>query len=223
MIACSGEFDVVGEPFIDLYKRALISAEKRQLVLADFKQVCDDLLARSLTKPVFVKDMGYHAIPFINDDFIKSVNNTFLIRDPNLSIPSLYKMRADYAEKETGFEGQYELFKRVCDVTGEVPFVVDGELLKKFSEAIVNDYFSYIGQQMPTGILSWPVGSRDDWAGREPWHVDAINSQGFEDFSAPEKIDKLPLKVMKSIERNMFYYQEMYKNIDILVEPNKDG
>ena len=52
-------------------------------------------------------------------------------------------MRAGYAENETGLKGQYELFKRVCDVTGDAPYVfdgsyvldgpyvLDGELLKK--------------------------------------------------------------------------------------------
>jgi hypothetical protein len=34
---------------------------------------------------------------------------------------------------------------------------------------------------MPSGVLDWHPGSRDEWKGRESWHIDAINSSGFVD------------------------------------------
>jgi len=149
MMSCSNPFKVVGEPFIDLYKRSLLPANDRLALQQEFQKTCEGFLKQSLAGPVFIKDMAYHANPFITDNFIQSVNNTFLIRNPKLSIPSLYKMRADFAEAETGFEGQYKLFQRIRELTGRVPYVLDGELLKEFSYPIVSSYFEYIGHKMP--------------------------------------------------------------------------
>ena len=215
MKACSKQFKVVGEPFIDLYKRSLLSSKDSLLVQQEFEKVCDGLLVQSSAEPIFVKDMAYHAYPFITDNFIKSVNNTFLIRDPRLSIPSLYKMRENFAEAETGFEGQYQLFQRIQDVTGRTPYVLDGEQLKKSADLIVSDYFKYIGQKMPRDILNWQSGSRGDWIGRESWHIDAINSQGFEKSNKKINTEGLPQKVTESIDRNMYFYQQMVKQISI--------
>lgn len=212
---CSGQFTVISEPFIDLYKRSLLSSEERLAMQAELRNTCETLLYQSRVKQIFVKEMAYHANPFLRSTFIRSVNNTFLIRDPKLSIPSLYKMRADYAERETGFEGQFELFQRVRDITGKAPFVLDGEQLKKSAELIVPDYFQYIGQEMPADILSWSAGSRADWVGRESWHLDAINSEGFESTASKIDFDQLPQKVLKSIDRSMFYYEKMHDQISI--------
>jgi len=213
MMSCSRQFKVVGEPFIDLYKRSLLLANDPLTMQQKFEDVCEELLTQSMTEPVFVKDMAYHAYPFITDNFIQSVNNTFLIRDPRLSIPSLYKMRANFAEAETGFEGQYKLFQRIQDVTGRTPYVLDGERLKQSADLIISDYFKYIGQKMPRDILSWQAGSRDDWVGRESWHIEAINSQGYEKSDNKINIKEMPQKVIESIERNMYFYQQMYMQI----------
>lgn len=218
MMSCSNQFRVMGEPFIDLYKRSLLSPDELLTETKAFDKTCEALLAQSQAEPVFVKDMAYHAYPFITERFIQSVNNTFLIRDPRLSIPSLFRMRADFAEEETGFEGQYKLFQKISEVTGEAPYVLDGELLKKSSDFIVSDYFRYIGQEMPSDILSWPSGSRDDWIGRESWHLEAIDSQGFDSASKGINLDGLPNKVLESIDRNMFFYRQMYKHISIQAE-----
>jgi hypothetical protein len=212
---CSGQFTVISEPFIDVYKSSLVSGEECIMAGAKLRSICETLLCQSRVKPIFVKDMAYHANPFLSDTFIQSVNNTFMIRDPKLSIPSLYKMRANYAERETGFEGQFELFQRIQNITGNAPFVIDGEQLKNTAESIVRDYFRYIGHEMPADILIWPAGSRDDWVGRESWHLEAINSNGFKPATSSVDFDRLPPKVLDSIERNMPYYQEMYKQISI--------
>lgn len=209
---CSGRFKVVGEPFIDMYKRSLVSDEDFLAAQLELREACASLLSQSLGKPTFVKDMAYHASPFLTNDFIKSVNNTFLIRDPKFSIPSLYRMRKDFAEAETGFKGQYELFMRIRDLTG-TSFIIDGEQLKKRSEIIVPSYFRYINQKMPVDILNWSSGSRNDWIGRESWHLDAINSEGFQNTTPNADLDQLPQRVLDSIDRNMFYYDEMHKHL----------
>jgi len=185
MIWNSGEFEVVSEPFLDLYKQSLLSDEDRAEVKTKIRAICDELLMRSEHRPIFVKDMAYHAEQFICDDFIRRTNHAFLIRNPKLSIPSLYEMRADYEEVQTGFEGQLALFERIHNLTGS----------------------------MPKGILSWPAGSLKAWAKRESWHLKAINSTGFERKLRPTKPTQLPEKVAASIDRNMDFYNALCENI----------
>ncbi|MFT5135122.1 MAG: hypothetical protein ACI9XU_000828 [Arenicella sp.] len=184
----------------------------------ELRAACATLLSQSRDKPTFVKDMAYHASPFLTDDFIKSVNNTFLIRDPRFSIPFMYRMREDFSEVETGFRGRYKLFQRIRDLTGKSPFIVDGEQLKIQSELIVPNYFRYINQKMAAYILTWSCGSLKDWLGRETWHIDAINSKGFEKTATNPDFEQLPQKVLDSIDRNMFYFDDIYKHL--LIQKN---
>lgn len=203
----SGMFNVHGEPFIDLYKRSLISCAERRRVEAEFSEVCLNFQAECNLQPVFVKDMAYHANQFLADEFICSVTNTFLIRHPKYSIPSLYRMRPDFDESQTGFEGQYALFNRIIDVTGKPAHVIDAEELKRNPETTISGYFQYIGFTMPKGVLTWKQGTRNDWAERESWHVDAINSVGFENKATIDPTEELPGRVLELIDRNLPYYE----------------
>ena len=66
---------------------------------------------------------------------------------------------------------------------------------------------------MPRDILSWQSGSRADWVGRESWYIEAINSQRYENSDKKINIEEMPQKVIESIERNMYFYQQMVKHI----------
>ncbi len=214
MIWSSGQFEVISEPFLELYKRSLVSEDDCRWVEQEISRICDSLLKQSRTRKVFVKDMGYHAEPFISDDFIRSVNNVFLIRNPRLTIPSLYKMRNGYAESETGFEGQLNLFRRIRDATGKTPLVIDGEALKMYPDKIVRSFYDHIGEEVPPNILSWPKGSRKAWADRESWHIDAINSQGFQRIRSRINLDDFPNKVKMSVDHNTRFYEEMFLYVE---------
>ena len=210
---CSGQFNVLSEPFLDLYKQSSRSPDDHQIVMAEIRALCDALLNAEETQPIFVKEMGYHAEAFVTDSFLRAVNNTFLIRDPSLSIPSLYKMRADYAEAQAGFEGQLRLLRRVAKLTGESPLVFDGEDLRTSAEPLVRQFFAHIGEDMPPNILRWPAGSREEWADRESWHTHAISSEGFETTVSETNLPELPERVVRSIERNRPHYDELKRYV----------
>ncbi len=214
MIWCSGQFEVISEPFLELYKKSVVSKKDFREVEIEISEICERLLDQSQTKKIFVKDMGYHAESFISDDFIRSVNNVFLIRNPRLTIPSLFKMRNDYAENEAGFKGQLKLLKRTHELSGSAPLVIDGEALKLHPDKIVRSFFDHIGEAIPPDILSWPKGSRKAWSDRESWHVDAINSEGFERIRSQVDLDDFPNKVKMSIDRNIGFYDEMFQYVE---------
>jgi hypothetical protein len=213
MMANSKQFNVVGEPFIDFYKQGLLSADDFLKAQTNFNDTFASLLHSSLGQTVFVKDMAYHATEFISDSHIISAKHTFLIRNPQLSIPSLYKMRNNFQANEVGFEGQYKLFKRVLELTKTKPFVMDAEILIKSPQNTVKGFFDFMGHPMPDDILDWQPGSRKDWEGRESWHIDAINSSGFTDGKTDVNLRDLPSRVTKIILKNMPYYNLMREKL----------
>ena len=144
--------------------------------------------------------MAYHDTLTILDNQILSAKHTFLIRHSNLSIPSLYKMRENFHENETGFKGQRTLFKKIYKLTGKKPFITDAERLITSPIKTVSRFFDSIDDTMPKDVLDWQPGYRDDWKGRESWHIDAINSCGFMDTKRDVKAEQLPPCIDKIIQ-----------------------
>ncbi len=210
-MAHSGLFAVHGEPFIDIYKQGLRSDKEFQSASRAFDLGYAKLLSAAQRQYLFVKDMAYHAAPFISDDHIRSAIHTFLVRDPRYSIPSLFRMRPDYSEDQPGFSGMVTLYDRIAAIQQVQPLVIDADSLIAQPEESMRRYFDYIGVPLPdtNRLLQWPKGSREEWQGRESWHIDAINSQSF--VRKYETIDPklLPEKVIRSIELNLPHYQYM--------------
>jgi hypothetical protein len=206
MMAGTEQFKVIGEPFIDIYKQGIKSQQDFTIAKQSFDKKFAVLLSNSIHQPLFVKDMGYHAIPFISDEQIKAARHAFLIRDPGLSIPSLYKMRQDFHENEAGFDGQVALYKKIYKLSSNSPHVFDAEILAASPHKTVSDYFQSINAPMPKSVLNWQAGSRSDWQGRESWHVDAINSNTF--FHSQKNIDEslMPIRVKEIIKQNLPHY-----------------
>jgi hypothetical protein len=213
MMGNTGQFNVISEPFIDIYKQGIISPNDFESAQAQFNTFFDSLRHNNQCQPIFVKDMAYHATPFILDRQIKSAKHTFLIRDPSLSIPSLYRMRGDFHENETGFEGQRVLFDKIHRVTGIKPFIINADQLIQTPAQVVKQYFAYIDHRMPSHALTWESGARDNWKGREPWHIDAINSRGFTDNKRSINREKMPPRVEALIKQNMSYYEYMCEQL----------
>lgn len=206
---CSDRFTVVSEPFIDLYKNCIRSPDRRDAVKYRVNEICDELLKLSQSRPVFVNEMAYHAEPFVDDAFLSRINNSFLTRDPRLSIPSLYRMRKTYTDEQTGFEGQLKLFNRSCELKHGSPLVFDGERLRANPRAQILEFFEHIREGFSEAYLAWPKGSRPKWSDREAWHTQAIDSVGFEPPVSDVSSGNLPRKVEASIERYVPYYEQI--------------
>lgn len=206
MMASTSQFKVFGEPFIDIYKQGIKSHRDFAIAKRRFDATFNDMLNDSIQEPVFVKDMGYHASPFIGDKQIMAAHHAFLIRDPRLSIPSLYKMRENFHKNEAGFDGQVALYKKIQKLTGKRPHVFDAEILAESPHKTVSNYFESIDVDMPKSVLNWQIGSRPDWQGRESWHIDAINSTAF--FRSKKTIDEslIPTWVKAIINSNLPHY-----------------
>jgi hypothetical protein len=67
MMANTGQFNVIGEPFIDIYKQGIISVNDFDSAQTQFNTFFDSLSNNNQPQLIFVKDMAYHATPFILD------------------------------------------------------------------------------------------------------------------------------------------------------------
>lgn len=82
-------------------------------------------------------------------------------------------------------------------------------MLRTRPEIVVAEYFRDIGYEQPSDILCWSKGTRTDWQGRESWHVDAINSQGFDPVTKNIDLSGLPNEILRSIAENRDFYKRM--------------
>jgi hypothetical protein len=209
MVEKRGDFIVLGEPYCNCYLKtagvSVSNGDSAQL----FSQVTDDVLKLSSTSRVFVKEMAHHVVGYIADEVFERGENTFLIRDPRLSIPSLYTIQNYYSEKDTGFDSQLALFEKTRIRTGRVPVVIDGEALRQDPVRVVTAYFEALGLDPMLDALNWNKGGRSDWAGREEWHTAAGNSTGFAPPACEPDLDRFPLRVRQTIERCLPIYEHL--------------
>ena len=153
-----------------------------------YAQVERSLRAAAATRPVFVKDFPQYAEHLMDAAWLGQFTHTFLIRDPAKVLSSLarsYEKSAatdGFTEQEIGFFELESLFHRVCDLTGQVPFVMDSDDLLERPHAMVAAYCAAIGRPFMAEALSWEPGARDEvvWydGDAEAWHGSLKNSDG---------------------------------------------
>ena len=181
-------------------------------------------------KKVFVKDMAIHVVrpnyklhpenpTVLPIDFLKRCTHTFIIRTPEKSVPSFYRMyvktNMDFILEDIGYSKMQVLFNFLTELTGFRPALVDANdliaepaaIMRMYCESGIDDLFE------PT-MLEWKaerVPAFDKWAG---WHDDAQQSTGFNRIQTPkdntEKI-VLPDHVKQLIEESMPVYNTLYQ------------
>ena len=73
----------------------------------------------------FQKQMTHHLLPDVGREWLASVMNCFLIRDPRDVIVSYVKKREDPTLEDLGFVQQAEIFNLVCARTDAPPPVIE--------------------------------------------------------------------------------------------------
>jgi hypothetical protein len=104
-----GDFAVIHEPFsYFFYAKEQAAAAVGMNVDPDHPQDFDDILALIRTEaekaPVFFKDMGYHVSLRADPAFFGQFVNTFIIRDPAITLVSHYKLNPDFTLVEAGYD-----------------------------------------------------------------------------------------------------------------------
>jgi len=212
-----GDFDVLHEPFSLVYyyieKRAYgAHMHPDSKAPKSWEEAVAFVVSRAKKRPVFFKDMSYHVIHHADENFLKNFTNTFLIRDPEPTLLSHYRMNPDFTFEESGYETTYKLFEMAQKVEGKTPVVIDATDLENDPERIVKDYCESCSIPYIPEALHWKPGEIKAWSVWKEWHIDAMESNGFvkqmEKFNFT--LDIAP-KLREFYQKSLPFYEKMYE------------
>lgn len=180
-----------------------------------FASVWGDLQADATDNAVFIKDFPHYVDHMDDDAFLQAFRHSFLIRDPAKVLTSMYKHWPDFEIEESGFEGQYRLFNRLCDTLGSAPPVIDSDDLLEDPHGVVAGYCSAVGIPFIAEALSWEPGDRDEvsWYDGGSWHANLRGSDGLK--PQPRRyidIADAPPHVQKMHETVLPMYQTLHQH-----------
>jgi hypothetical protein len=175
---------VVDEPFYGYYLSIRpVGHPGREEIVATMETnprlIVESLLSEIERPVLFIKNMAHHLID-IEDRFLRSVRNVFLIRHPRQLIASFAQVIPEPTMNDIGITKQHELYEQARSY-GEEPLVLDsGELLRD-PEAILRKLCAALGIPFTGAMLSWepgPIPEDGIWA--KYWYGNVHRSRGFE-------------------------------------------
>ncbi len=187
--------EVVDEPLYAWYlAHTGLDHPARELVIsageADWRRV-----VASLTEPwpdgpalQYQKHMAQHLVPDLPRDWIGSLRNVLLIRDPAEVVSSYVRSRASVTPDDIGVLQQLELRELLGD---DVP-VIDAADFLRDPTAHLRWLCDYAGVDFLPAMLSWPPGPRESDGVWAPYWYDAVlASTGFEPYR-PRAVELTP-------------------------------
>jgi hypothetical protein len=178
---------VVDEPFYAAYlqETGLKHPLYQEIIndgVIDYQAVVDYCIGEVPDeKQVFYqKHMTHHMIPEFDREWIAKVTNVFLIRDPLRVIASYNIKRENPSLADIGVVEQLEIFDLVCEMTGDIPIVVDSADILANPELMLKKLCTSIGLEFDPQMLSWAAGPKlfdGIWA--KHWYGSVWESTGF--------------------------------------------
>jgi hypothetical protein len=178
--------EVVDEPLYAWYlaHTGLDHPGRDQVIAAgetDWRRVVSSLTDPWPDGPVlqYQKHMAQHLVPELPRDWIGSLRNVLLIRDPAEVVSSYLRSRATVAPDDIGILQQLELLVQLGD---EVPVIDSADFLRD-PETYLRWLCAYAGVEFLASMLTWPPGPRDSdgvWA--PYWYAAVQRSTGFEPY-----------------------------------------
>jgi len=187
MISERGDHVVFDEPFSRSYyygpdRRSARYTET--IPHSSAEEVLAEIEEAALDRPVFVKDMAYHAAKLLGPDLLQRFENCFLVRDPAATLRSLARTWPDFTDDECGWAHLGEA-ARITESLGQRGVVLDAELLCRDTAAVVEEWCEQMGLEYDPDALSWEPGMRPEWELWSDWHASSARSTGFRELRKP--------------------------------------
>lgn len=191
---------VIDEPFYAAYL-ALSGSEHpmRAEVLASQANDWRDVAALLLGpvpggKPIwYQKLMTHHMLPSFGREWMRSMRNAFLIRDPRFVLGSYTRIRdqGTVTLADIGIVQQRELFEREAERLGAAPPVVEGADVLADPPRMLARLCAALGIPYTDAMLRWSPGRRDtDGVWAPAWYSAVESSTGF--AAAPAAAARVP-------------------------------
>jgi Sulfotransferase domain len=199
---------VVDEPLYGFYlDRTQLDHPGRDEVIAAMGSDWEPVVAE-LTAPVdgiyYQKHMTHHLLPELPRDWIGSLANVLLIRDPAEVVASYTRERANVVATDIGLVAQVELYDQL---DGDVPVIDSADFLRD-PESYLRWLCSYVGVEFTDAMLEWPAGPRDSdgvWA--KYWYDAVAASTGFAPYR-PREVS-LTGAALAAAEESRPYYERL--------------
>ena len=211
---------VIDEPFYGYYlklTRIIHPGRKRIMnsMTNDINEVTKALLGQNHgDQIIFVKNMAHHLVN-IDNQFLKSVKNVFLIRNPEELLVSFSKVIKDPTLDDIGLKKSWELYNQLTEIGGK-PVVIDsGELLKD-PDLMLEKLCKSINISFNPSMLTWPAGARkEDGVWSDYWYHNVHKSTGF--IKSDPKQVEVSQELQAVCDEARPYYNELF---DISIKYN---
>jgi hypothetical protein len=202
---------VVDEPFYACYlSKTNVSHPGKEKVLAtqssDENKVKRDLFQVHERPILFIKNMAHH-IEVLDDTFLSTCINVFLIRNPKQIIASYAEVIDNPDMRDIGIEYQYRLFEKQ---KSHNPIVIDSGLVLENPESILRQMCARAGINFEMEMLHWPAGPKPyDGAWAPYWYSNVHLSTGFEKQFTRER--PLPDRLLALSRKATEYYEQLFQ------------
>ena len=154
----------------------------------------------------YQKHMTHHLVPRLPRDWIPSLTNVLLIRDPAEVVASYVRSRADVVAEDIGLVQQTELY----DQLGAGVPVIDAADFLREPETYLRWLCDYIGVDFTDRMLHWPPGPRaSDGIWAPHWYSAVVASTGFEPYR-PRQLD-LTGSALEAARRSRPHYERLHQ------------
>jgi len=208
--------DVMDEPFYGAYlaETGLDHPMRAEILAAhavDFSEISLDCATRSDASIIYQKHMCQHMIPEAPLDWMRDCRHAFLIRPPSEVATSFSTKYQNLTAEDLGFRRQAELFDHVCQMTGEIPPVVEARAVLEAPEAMLSALCAALDVPFDPAMLNWQAGPRDSdgiWASH--WYHSVIGSTRFAD---PRPIAPCPDALAGIVAECQPFYEHLHQHL----------
>lgn len=159
----------------------------------------------------YQKHMTLHLLPDLQRDWLKSLTNCFLIREPEAVISSYAAIRSEATLEDIGFIQQTALFDEVMSITSATPIVIDSREFLLNPEAMLEALCDRLDIRFDPSMLGWRAGPRDsDGVWGKYWYDSVWQSTGFAPYR--DKNYDLAGKDHKIAQQARPYYEKLYQH-----------
>ncbi len=172
---------ILDEPFYAAYLNATGALHPMREDILASQPTDPDVVVETLVHPnrgkkpiVYQKHMTHHILPDYSLDWMKTVRNVFLIRDPRRILASYLNKRAKVGFEDLGFAEQIRLFE-FCMGAELDPIVLDSDDLLRDPGGVLRALCTALGIEFQRQMLEWPKGPRkEDGVWARHWY-DAVH------------------------------------------------
>jgi hypothetical protein len=207
---------VIDEPFYAFYlARTKKAHPMANQVMSegerDWRKVVASLTRESLpngARVFYQKQMTHHLLPEVEWEWLLSLTNCFLIRDPAQVIASYLKKNDEPSLEDLGFMQQAEIFDWVRERSPTVPPVVDADDILQCPERILRLLCQAVGVEFDPAMLNWPPGLREtDGVWAKHWYDEVARSTSFQPYKP--KVVQVPKHLSKIHEQCRECYEHL--------------